>query len=221
MEANTSRRATGLKDKIPDISKTLDTVRFLQTRKADAEDLETTFELNDTLFAKALVPPTEEVYLWLGANVMLSYPIPEAIGLLEEKLRAAKTSLGNCEEDMDFLREQITVSFYLQLFRVGELEADGSMLRRHWRLRPHGYIIGTLRRGERRGRKVGRKARRMLDRTVDVHNWHGFTIKSMFKECRARCIRSIERMAKKFRNGRCKTTHEQRAIRQTLQHYLQ
>jgi len=102
----------GLKDKIPDIQKTLDTVRFLSSRKEragdDAEPLETTFELNDTLYAKAVVPPTDEVYLWLGANVMLAYPIDEAVALLDGKLSAAKTSLSNCEEDLDFLREQIT-----------------------------------------------------------------------------------------------------------------
>ncbi|GAB7356148.1 hypothetical protein MBLNU459_g6742t3 [Dothideomycetes sp. NU459] len=108
MEVNTQRRAAGLKDKIPDIQKTLDTVRFLKTRKPDAEPLETLFELNDTLYAKAKVAPTEEVYLWLGANVMLSYPIPEAESLLESKLDAAKSGLVNCEEDLDFLREQIT-----------------------------------------------------------------------------------------------------------------
>ena len=44
------------------------------------------------------------------ANVMLSYPVPEAEELLKSKLAAAKESLDNCEEDMDFLREQITVS---------------------------------------------------------------------------------------------------------------
>ena len=33
MEVNTQRRAAGLKDKIPDIQKTLDTVRFLKSRK--------------------------------------------------------------------------------------------------------------------------------------------------------------------------------------------
>lgn len=71
--------------------------------------LETTFELNDTLYAKAEVPPTDEVYLWLGANVMLAYPIPEAEELLQSKLSTAKQSLSTCEEDLDFLREQITV----------------------------------------------------------------------------------------------------------------
>jgi prefoldin subunit 5 len=126
MEQNTQRRLVGLKDKIPDIQKTLETVRFLQGRKvqrpshgvgrakhwfpaqADADPIETTFELNDTLYAKAEVPPTDEVYLWLGANVMLAYPIPEAEQLLKSKLDTAKRSLETCEEDMEFLREQIT-----------------------------------------------------------------------------------------------------------------
>lgn len=119
----------------------------------DAEPLETSFELNDTLFAKANIEKVDEVYLWLGvrtissfkscrafghhrpvdfsirlckltnpsqANVMLSYPIPEAEELLTNKLSAAQQSLSNCEEDLDFLREQVTVrglhSAPLQLF---------------------------------------------------------------------------------------------------------
>ncbi|KAK3985905.1 Prefoldin subunit-domain-containing protein [Cladorrhinum sp. PSN332] len=107
MEQNLQRRVAGLKDKMPDIQKTLDTVRFLKLERDD--ELETTFELNDTLYAKAkLDKRVDEVYLWLGANVMLSYPIGEAEELLESKFGAAKRSLKNCEEDLDFLREQIT-----------------------------------------------------------------------------------------------------------------
>lgn len=116
MQQNTQRRAAGLKDKIPDIQKTLETVRFLKSRKDDAEPLETTFELNDTLYAKAEVPPTDEVYLWLGANVMLAYPIPEAEELLQSKLATARHSLSTCEEDLDFLREQITVCISFLFF---------------------------------------------------------------------------------------------------------
>ncbi|KAL2135183.1 hypothetical protein VTI74DRAFT_9500 [Chaetomium olivicolor] len=108
MEQNLQRRVVGLKDKLPDIQKTLDTVRFLKLRTDESDPIETTFELNDTLYAKAEIPPTDEVYLWLGANVMLSYPIDEAETLLNSKLQAAKQSLSNCEEDLDFLREQIT-----------------------------------------------------------------------------------------------------------------
>ncbi|PHH87939.1 hypothetical protein CDD83_8216 [Cordyceps sp. RAO-2017] len=108
MEMNLQRRMAGLKDKIPDIQKTLDTVRFLKSRKDETDPIETTFELSDTLYAQAKIPATEEVYIWLGANVMLSYPIEEAETLLCSKLDTAKTTLSNCEEDLDFLREQIT-----------------------------------------------------------------------------------------------------------------
>lgn len=35
----------------------------------DEEDpIETTFELNDTLYSKAKIPPTDEVYIWLGVG---------------------------------------------------------------------------------------------------------------------------------------------------------
>ena len=46
---------------------------------------------------------------------MLAYPIDEAEELLKGKLASAKTSLEHCEEDMDFLREQITVRFFVAL----------------------------------------------------------------------------------------------------------
>lgn len=39
---------------------------------------------------------------------MLAYPLEEAESLLDSKLTAAQNSLVNCDEDLDFLREQIT-----------------------------------------------------------------------------------------------------------------
>ncbi|KAG5934286.1 hypothetical protein E4U60_003971 [Claviceps pazoutovae] len=108
MEMNIQKRMGGLQEKIPEIQKTLDTVRFLKSRKDETEPIETTFELNDTLYTRAKIPATEEVYLWLGANIMLSYQVDEAETLLTSKLSTAQTSLSNCEEDLDYLREQIT-----------------------------------------------------------------------------------------------------------------
>ena len=127
MEVNIQRRKAGLDEKIPDIQKTLETVNHLKVRnfgvvnvpgplietyiiQSNPHHVEATFELNDTIYAKALVPPTREVYLWLGANVMLSYSVVEAEILLKGKLSSALQTLDNCEEDLDFLREQITVS---------------------------------------------------------------------------------------------------------------
>jgi Prefoldin subunit len=40
---------------------------------------------------------------------MLSYKLPAAIELLKSKLELAETSLKNTTEDLEFLREQLTV----------------------------------------------------------------------------------------------------------------
>ncbi|KII90258.1 hypothetical protein PLICRDRAFT_107978 [Plicaturopsis crispa FD-325 SS-3] len=131
MDANLTQRRQGLEEKIPDIKKTLAMVEYLHERRvskassddADEDDLDeddedadappkplrTTFELNDTLFAEAELEETDSVFLWLGANVMLSYKIPAAIALLKSKLDVAETSLRNAVEDLEFLREQLTV----------------------------------------------------------------------------------------------------------------
>ena len=45
------------------------------------------------------------------ANVMLAYPIEDAETLLDGKLATAKKTMATCEEDLDFLREQVTVRF--------------------------------------------------------------------------------------------------------------
>ena len=42
---------------------------LISSWQPDSDPLEATFELNDTLYAKAEVPPTEEVYLWLGVRI--------------------------------------------------------------------------------------------------------------------------------------------------------
>jgi hypothetical protein len=38
------------------------------SQQDESDPIETTFELNETLYAKASVPATDEVYLWLGVR---------------------------------------------------------------------------------------------------------------------------------------------------------
>ena len=128
MESNVQQRAASLRDKLPEMRSTLSTVKFLRRQREkttsktddgesevdlDAEKpgaLEATFPLSDTLYARAHIHPTttSDVYLWLGANVMVAYPLAEAEELLADKERKARQSLGECEEDLEFLRVQIT-----------------------------------------------------------------------------------------------------------------
>ena len=60
--------------------------------RENSDSIETTFPLSDTLYARAKITPSklDSVYLWLGANVMVSYPLAEAEELLREKLAKAK-----------------------------------------------------------------------------------------------------------------------------------
>ncbi|KAJ2506763.1 peptide chain release factor 1, partial [Coemansia sp. RSA 2052] len=77
-------------------------------QRESEEPIKTLFEINDTLYAHAAIPPTESVNLWLGANVMLEYTLDEAQELLTGKLAIAKGNLKDTVEDLEFLRDQIT-----------------------------------------------------------------------------------------------------------------
>ena len=119
MQSSVEKRSQGLREKLPEIKNTLDVVRFLRKRREGAEaddedetggEIQTTFPLSDTLYASATIAPGKlsSVYLWLGANVMVSYPLAEAEELLASKLAKARESLQQAEEDLEFLRVQIT-----------------------------------------------------------------------------------------------------------------
>ena len=110
MEENIARRKENLTDKIKEYDQTLQIIKLLQKKfaKEGASELITHFEVADTLFAKAKIPPGDTVSLWLGANVMVDYTHDEALALLLGKLSQAKDSLNVCVEEAEFLREQIT-----------------------------------------------------------------------------------------------------------------
>ncbi|GAA5966207.1 hypothetical protein JCM3765_006088 [Sporobolomyces pararoseus] len=109
MEQSSLSRKQGLEEKIPELSKTLEMIKVLIRKKEEEESFETSFELSDTLYAKGVVEKVDQVYIWLGASTMLSYPLPTALELLTLKLSTAEKSLINVREDLGFLRDQITV----------------------------------------------------------------------------------------------------------------
>lgn len=111
MELSKKQQLADLKLKIPDIEKNLAVINHIKLLK-EAEDstLETNYELDNTLYTKAEVDVEnlESVYLWLGADVMLEYPLDEAVDLLNVRLKNNKEQLKTVEEDLDFLRQNIT-----------------------------------------------------------------------------------------------------------------
>lgn len=101
MEFNLDSRRRRLKQQIPDLIKSLEMVQVL---KDQTEEKETQFLLSEQVFVKTIVPPTKTVCLWLGANVMLEYPLDEAEVLLKQNMESAIANLKSVEHDQDFLR---------------------------------------------------------------------------------------------------------------------
>uniref|UniRef100_A0A1Q3F6P6 Prefoldin subunit 3 n=1 Tax=Culex tarsalis TaxID=7177 RepID=A0A1Q3F6P6_CULTA len=107
MEFNIISRKRRLRQQIPDLAKSLEMIKILRTQ---TEDRETQFLLSEQVFVKTRVPPTKTVCLWLGANVMLEYPLDEAEELLKQNKLSAEVNLKCLEHDQDFLRDQITTT---------------------------------------------------------------------------------------------------------------
>lgn len=112
MEGSLGRTKINIKQKIPEVEKTLEVVNFLKQKQEsdDKEPIQTHYSLADTIYAKAEVECNGEVCLWLGANVMLKYTYDEAIEVLTNSLTASKTKFKETIEDLEHLRNQsITV----------------------------------------------------------------------------------------------------------------
>ncbi|XP_019180046.1 PREDICTED: probable prefoldin subunit 3 [Ipomoea nil] len=99
-----------LQAKIPDIEKCLDIVATLQAKKATSEALLADFEVSEGIYSRARIEDTDSVCLWLGANVMLEYSFDEATSLLQKNLENAKASLEVLVADLQFLRDQVTIT---------------------------------------------------------------------------------------------------------------
>ncbi|KAH0908554.1 hypothetical protein HID58_031875, partial [Brassica napus] len=68
------------------------------------------FEVSEGIYSRACIEDTDSVCLWLGANVMLEYSCEEATALLKNNLENAKASLEVLVADLQFLRDQVTVT---------------------------------------------------------------------------------------------------------------
>ncbi|KAJ7980412.1 Prefoldin subunit 3 [Quillaja saponaria] len=99
-----------LQAKIPDIEKCLDVVATLQAKKGTGEALVADFEVSEGIYSRARIEDADSLCLWLGANVMLEYSSDEATGLLQKNLDNAKASLEVLIADLQFLRDQVTIT---------------------------------------------------------------------------------------------------------------
>eukprot|EP00049_Salpingoeca_infusionum_P027072 m.30129 g.30129 ORF g.30129 m.30129 type:complete len:185 (+) comp9248_c0_seq1:261-815(+) len=108
MESNYSSRKTRLEARLPDLKSTLAAIQQLEKVKASGEPITTTYALADSVYASAKITDASNVCLWLGANVMLEYPVDEAAALLQKNISETSTTLEEVRGALDFLRDQQT-----------------------------------------------------------------------------------------------------------------
>lgn len=106
LELNLLQKRSRLKRQLPDFEKSLEVIKLLMEKT----EFNTHFLMSSQLYSQARIPPTETVCLWLGANVMLEYPLEEARELLQKNLSTSLSNMKHIDEDLEFLRDQITTS---------------------------------------------------------------------------------------------------------------
>ena len=104
MEVSLLQKKEKLKTQIPDIKQSLDMVKLLERNNEENRTVETDFILAHNLHARAEIPPTKNVGLWLGANVMLEYTLEQADELLTKNHEQAKLTMEQTDKDLDFLK---------------------------------------------------------------------------------------------------------------------
>jgi len=107
MEKSFDNSKAVYKQKVPDITQTLDMVKLLIARREENPDEEVlvNYSLSDTLYAKAKITPNVgKVNLWIGASTMVEYTYEEAVELLELQLIQTHAKIEELNEDLYHLR---------------------------------------------------------------------------------------------------------------------
>ena len=107
MEKSFDNSKAVYKQKVPDITQTLDMVKLLIARREENPDEEVlvNYSLSDTLYAKAKITPNVgKVNLWIGASTMVEYTYEEAVELLELQLVQTHAKIEELNEDLYHLR---------------------------------------------------------------------------------------------------------------------
>ncbi|CAI2380827.1 unnamed protein product [Moneuplotes crassus] len=110
MESQLIAGKKNLKIKLPEIKKTIDMVKLLKEKHEDeVERFNTNFLISDNIWARAEINNSSgKVGLWLGANVMVEQSYDEALALLEKNNFNASKKLESTNEDLDYIKDQIT-----------------------------------------------------------------------------------------------------------------
>lgn len=103
-------RKARLMSRLPEIKMALEAVLALLDKRDSDKVIHTDFELAEHIYAKAALQHVETVNIWLGANVMVEYPLEEAKQLLQQNLDVCQQGLKDTEKEMRSVKDSITIT---------------------------------------------------------------------------------------------------------------
>ncbi|EFJ53154.1 hypothetical protein VOLCADRAFT_78822 [Volvox carteri f. nagariensis] len=110
IQEDLSQRRTRTITKLPELRRAVDIVRQLIEKQSTSDEVVADFMLAEGAYAKAKIKGAKTVNLWLGAGVMLEYPLAEARALLEENEANCRANLKTNEESMALIQDSITTT---------------------------------------------------------------------------------------------------------------
>ncbi|GLC45003.1 hypothetical protein PLESTB_001744700 [Pleodorina starrii] len=96
--------------KLPELRRAVEIVKQLIEKQEAGDEVVTDFMLAEGAYAKAKIKGAKTVNLWLGAGVMLEYPLEEASLLLQENEANCRANLKTNEESLAFIKDSITTT---------------------------------------------------------------------------------------------------------------
>lgn len=96
--------------KLPEIQRTLQAIKMLRSKCGSDDEVTVDFNLSDNILGQACLRNVTAVNLWLGANVMLEYPVEEAEVLLEQNLTMCERNLELNHEQYEYIQDCITTT---------------------------------------------------------------------------------------------------------------
>lgn len=110
VERDLFQKRLRLNAKLPEMQRALEIVRELIERRERGDEVVTDFMLAEGVYAKAKVKEVQAVSLWLGANVMVEYPLDQARDLLEQNQSNCRQNLKTNEEDLAYVKDSVTTT---------------------------------------------------------------------------------------------------------------
>uniref|UniRef100_A0A0K0DXM0 Prefoldin subunit 3 n=1 Tax=Strongyloides stercoralis TaxID=6248 RepID=A0A0K0DXM0_STRER len=96
-------------ENLPDYEQAKQVIKFLKMKKANNETLKTSYKLTDEVYQHAEVEDLDSFVLYMGAYVMVEYPLDEGEEFINKNIAAINQRINEIDEELEYILNQITI----------------------------------------------------------------------------------------------------------------